>query len=42
MKFLMPNKPKKWGFKIHCLVDANNNYLYYLILDPGKDYKYLI
>ena len=42
MKFFMPNKPTKWGFKIHCLVDENTNYLYNLILDPGKDYKYFI
>lgn len=42
MKFFMPNKPTKWGFKIHCLVDSNTNYLYNLILDPGKHYKYLI
>ena len=23
MKFYMPMKLKKWGFKIHCLVDAD-------------------
>ena len=42
MKFLMPNKPTKCGFKIHYLIEANTNYLYNLILDPRKHYKYLI
>ena len=36
MKFFMLNKPTKWGFKIHCLVDANTNYLYNLFLDPDS------
>lgn len=27
MKFLMPNKPTKCGFKIHYLIEANTNYL---------------
>ena len=38
----MPMKPKKWGFKIHCLVDAESCFLYNCLFDPGKDHKDLI
>ena len=37
MKQYMPMKPIKWGFKLHCLTDASNNYLYDYIFDPGKN-----
>ena len=30
------------GFKLHCLVDSNSNYLYNVIFDPCKDNKNLI
>ena len=42
MKQYMPMKPIKWGFKLHCLTDAPNNYLYDYIFNPGKNYNKLI
>ena len=42
MKFFMPHKPIKWGFKIHVLVDAINTYVYNFIMDPGQENKNLI
>ena len=36
MKFYIPMKPYKWGFKIHLLCDSDTNYLYNMILDPGR------
>ena len=39
MKFYMPSKPCKYGFKMHCLVDSKTSYLYNVILDPGRAYK---
>ena len=42
MRFYMPAKPSKQGFKFHALVDNRNNYLYNLIFDPGNNYKNLI
>ena len=39
MKFYIPMKPHKWGFKIHLLCDSDTSYLYNLILDPGKSGK---
>ena len=42
MKFYLPMKPIKWGFKIHILVDCDNSYIYSCILDPGKNNKNLI
>ena len=39
MKFYMPSKPCKYGFKLHCLVDSKTSYLYNLIMDPGRAYK---
>ena len=41
MRFYMPHKPYKWGFKIHCLVDLKTDYLYDAIIDPGKNIKIL-
>ena len=41
MKFNMPHKTSKWGFKIHCLVDSKTNYLYDAI-DQGKNNKNFI
>ena len=41
MRFYMPAKPCKWGFKFHSLVDSQNHYLYNII-DSGKKYKSLI
>ena len=29
-------KPYKWGFKINLLCDSDTNYLYNMILDPGR------
>ena len=43
MKFYIPMKPYKWGFKIHLLCDSDTNYLYNMLLDPGrigKDFIY--
>ena len=39
MKFYIPMKPHKWGFKIHLLCDSNTKYLYNMLFDPGKDWK---
>ena len=39
MKFYIPMKPHKWGFKIHLLCDSNTNYLYNMLFDPGKEGK---
>jgi len=39
MKFYIPMKPHKWGFKIHLLCDSDTSYLYNLLLDPGKTGK---
>ena len=43
MKFYIPMKPHKYGFKIHLLCDADTHYLYNLLFDPGrvgKDFIY--
>ena len=42
MRFYMPAKPNKWGFKFHSLVESKTSYYYDLIFDPGKLYKELI
>ena len=42
MRFYMPHKPSKLGFKIHCLVDSKTDYLYDAIIDPGKNNKNFI
>ena len=34
MKFYIPMKPHKWGFKIHLLYNSGTHYLYNMI--PGK------
>ena len=39
MKFYIPLKPHKWGFKIHLLCDSNTNYLYNMLFYPGKEGK---
>ena len=42
MKFYMPVKPTKWGFKIHSLFDSKAHYLYDIIFDSAKNYKELV
>jgi len=42
MKFYIPNKPAKWGFKLHLLCDSENNYCYNIIFDPGQTEKNFI
>lgn len=42
LRFNMPKKYPKWGFKLYFLVDSNTNYLYNIIFGPGKDYINLI
>ena len=42
MKFFMPYKPIKWGFKVHVFVDVINTYVYNCIMDPGQENKNLI
>ena len=42
MIFYMPNKPIKWGFKFHCMVDSKTYYLFDMIFDPGKKYKEIV
>ena len=39
MKFYIPMKPHKWGFKIHLLCDSDTHYLYNMLFDPGKSGK---
>ena len=44
MKFYIPMKPYKHGFKIHLLCDSDTHYLYNMLFDPGrsgKDFMYL-
>ena len=36
MKFYIPMKPHKWGFKIHLLSNSDTHYLYNMIFVPGK------
>jgi len=36
MKFYIPMKPHKWGFKIHLLCDSDTHYLYNMLFDPGR------
>jgi len=42
MKFYIPMKPHKWGFKIHLLCDSDTHYLYNMLFDPGKVGKDLL
>jgi len=42
MKFYIPTKPTKWGFKIHILSESKSGYCLSLILDPGKEFKHLV
>ena len=42
MKFYIPMKPHKWGFKIHLLCDSDSHYLYNMLFDPGKAGKSFI
>jgi hypothetical protein len=42
MKFYLPSKPYKWGFKLHLLCDSNSDYVYNIIFDPGKVNKEII
>ena len=37
MKFYIPMKPHKWGFKLHLLCDADTSYDYNILLDPSKN-----
>ena len=39
MKFYIPMKPHKWGFKLHLLCDADTSYVYNILFDPGKNNK---
>lgn len=39
MKFYIPMKPHKWGFKLHLLYDADTSYVYNILFDPGKNNK---
>ena len=42
MKFYIPHKPSKWGFKFHVLAESKTGYCYRLLLDPGKKYRSLV
>ena len=42
MKFYIPMKPHKYGFKIHCLCDSDTHYLYNMLFDPGRGGKNFI
>ena len=39
MKFYIPMKPHKWGFKLHLLCDADTSYVYNILFYPGKNNK---
>ena len=39
MKFYIPMKPHKWGFKIHLLCDSDTHYLYNMFLIQVKVVK---
>jgi len=36
MKFYIPMKPHKYGFKIHLLCDSDTHFLYNMLFDPGR------
>ena len=45
MKYYIPIKPHKWGFKIHMLCDSDSKYLYNLYFELwkfGKDFIYFV
>ena len=42
LRFYMPHKPIKWGFKIHSMVNSKSNFLYDIIFDVGKEWKKII
>ena len=42
MKFYIPMKPHKYGFKIHLLCDSDTHYLYNMLFDPGRSGKNFI
>lgn len=42
MRFYLPAKPHKWGFKLNILVDSFTHYIFDIIFDPVKQYKSLI
>lgn len=44
MKFYIPMKPKKWGFKLHLLCDADTFYVYNILFDyfDFEDYSKLL
>ena len=42
MKFYIPSKPTKWGFKLHVLAEAKSGYCLQVLLDPGKEFNHLI
>ena len=39
MKFYIPMKPHKWGFKLLLLCDAGTSYVYNKLFDPDKNNK---
>ena len=41
MKFDMPMKPHKLGFKIHLLCGSDTNYLYNMLFDPEEQETFL-
>jgi len=42
LKFYMPMKPHKWGFKFHMICESNSHYVLDILFDAGKEYKDLI
>ena len=42
MKFYIPSKPHKWGFKLHLLSESLTGYTSKVLLDPGKKKDYLL
>ena len=42
MKFYIPSKPHKWGFKLHLLSESSTGYTSKVLMDPGRKRENLI
>ena len=42
MKFYIPNKPKRWGFKLHLLSESETGYTSKILLDPGINKNFIL
>jgi len=39
LKYYMPQKPIKWGFKLHCLSESNTGYCYKLRIRSWSNFE---